>query len=109
MLQNRFVASDIPKPTYYVIELTIYELFYLGKQTTHALQWQKRKSIQNRTLLPLHGENDLTRLTRGDADALPRAGFFWAFSLNAQNLYRWVSSNNFLLNRYCSHINVNKP
>ena len=32
------------------------------------------------TLLPLQGENDLTRLTRGDADALPRAKCFWAFS-----------------------------
>ena len=32
------------------------------------------------TLLPLQGENYLTRLTRGDADALPRANRFWAFS-----------------------------
>ena len=32
------------------------------------------------TLLPLQGENDLTRLTRDDADALPRAKCFWAFS-----------------------------
>ena len=31
-------------------------------------------------LLPLQGENHLTRLTRGDADALPRAKCFWAFS-----------------------------
>ena len=65
MLQNRFVASDIPKPTYYVIELTIYELFYLGKQTTHALQWQKRKSIQNRTLLPLQGEKLFDAINSG--------------------------------------------
>ena len=30
--------------------------------------------------MPLQGENDLMRLTRGDADALPRAKCFWAFS-----------------------------
>ena len=30
--------------------------------------------------MPLQGENDLTRLTRGEADALPRANRFWAFS-----------------------------
>ena len=36
------------------------------------------------TLLPLQGENDLTRLTRGDADALPRAKSFWAFSPRAK-------------------------
>ena len=32
------------------------------------------------TLLPLQGENDLKRLTRGDADALSRAKCFWTFS-----------------------------
>ena len=30
--------------------------------------------------MPLYGENYLTRLTRGDADALPRAKCFWTFS-----------------------------
>ena len=47
--------------------------------------WETSKASKRvwwfaRIAWPLQGENHLTWLTRGDADALPRAMCFWAFS-----------------------------